>query len=256
MSKKIRRLFTEWPQGTVATLVWLSTLGISRKLANWHVGSGWLKQLGPRAFVRPGDHVDWRGGLYALQTQLHLTVHVGGRTALDMQGMGHFLSLGQSPSILLFSDRKERLPSWFTRNPWPEHILHCDYSLFAKPSDATLSPLDCGAFRVLGAAPERAIMEAIHLVRDNGSLDDVYALMRGLTTLRPALVQQLLETCQSVKVKRIFLWSADRLEHPWFKRLDLSRVDLGKGKRLVYRKGVFDPKYRITVPPPERLPDV
>ena len=36
-----------------------------------------------------------------------------------------------------------------------------------------------------------------------------------------------------------------------FNRLTVARVDLGKGKRSLYRGGRFDPKYRITVPKQE-----
>jgi len=75
---KLNQLFQRWPKGTVATQTWLNQLGISSKLANWHVGSGWLNRFGARAFKQPGDQVGWQGGLYALQTQLKMTVHIGG----------------------------------------------------------------------------------------------------------------------------------------------------------------------------------
>ena len=78
----------------------------------------------------------------------------------------------------------------------------------------------------------------------------------GLTTLRPSVVQELLETCTSAKVKRFFLWSAETHQHAWVSRLDASRIDMGKGKRQLYKGGVFDQKYQITVPRPDRLPDV
>ena len=80
--------------------------------------------------------------------------------------------------------------------------------------------------------------------------------MQGLTALRPAVVQSLLEHCRSIKVKRLFLWSAESHQHTWFGRLDLAGVDMGKGKRQVFEGGVYDSKYQITVPRTERLPDV
>ena len=36
--------------------------------------------------------------------------------------------------------------------------------------------------------------------------------------------------------------------HSWVKKLDLSKVDFGKGKRMLVRGGRFDSKYNITVP--------
>ena len=60
-----------------------------------------------------------------------------------------------------------------------------------------------------------------------------------------------------MRVKRFFLWSAETAGHTWFGRLDPSEVDLGSGKRQLYKGGDYDAKYRITVPPGEEtLPSV
>jgi hypothetical protein len=72
--------------------------------------------------------------------------------------------------------------------------------------------------------------------------------MGNLVTLRPDTVQGLLEACHSVKVKRLFLYMAESQEHSWLARVNLSKVDLGKGKRVIIPHGRYDQKYRITVP--------
>jgi hypothetical protein len=51
-----------------------------------------------------------------------------------------------------------------------------------------------------------------------------------------------------MKVKRLFLYMAEKASHNWFKHLDLKTVDLGRGKRSVVKSGVFIDKYGITVP--------
>ena len=73
-------------------------------------------------------------------------------------------------------------------------------------------------------------------------------LMEGLAGLSPKRTSRLLRECRSVKVKRLFLWFAERHGHPWFERLDRDGIDLGTGKRMLVRGGKLDPKYRITVP--------
>ena len=72
--------------------------------------------------------------------------------------------------------------------------------------------------------------------------------MEALTNLRPRLVQSLLEQCASVKVKRLFMYLAEACGHTWVKKLDLSKVSFGKGKRMIVKGGRWDPKYSITVP--------
>ena len=73
-------------------------------------------------------------------------------------------------------------------------------------------------------------------------------LMEGLTTLRPALVQVLLEKCNSLKVKRLFLYMSEKNNHDWLKNLNIKKIDFGSGKRVIVKNGVFNNKYNITVP--------
>ena len=77
--------------------------------------------------------------------------------------------------------------------------------------------------------------------------------MQAAATLSPRKVQAILEACRSIKVRRLFLWLAERHGHAWLKRLDLSAIDLGRGKRQLVRDGRLDPKYLITVPDLENL---
>jgi hypothetical protein len=62
------------------------------------------------------------------------------------------------------------------------------------------------------------------------------------------MLQELLVQCRSVKVKRLFMYLAEECNHAWVKKLDVSKVNFGKGKRMMVRGGRFDSKYNITVP--------
>jgi hypothetical protein len=255
-ARKINKLLLNWPTGTVTTRVRLNALGIYRQLATKYVQHGWIERLGTGAFIRSGDSVNWQGGLYALQAELDMTVHVGARTALELQGRSHFVPLGRHKKVVLVSDQPEQLPTWFRNHPWEASVEHRCLSLFEHLSEEAVTNLDCGGFQVVMSSPERAIMEQIRLAGTNDDIKQVYQLMEGLGTLRPKVLQELLESCRSTKVKRLFLWSAETVGHAWFGRLDLSRIDLGKGKRQIYTGGQLNQKYQITVPNPEVLPSV
>jgi hypothetical protein len=128
--------------------------------------------------------------------------------------------------------------------------------LFVGGGDAGFVDIDRGAFAVKAAAPERAIMEVMDSATTNHALDHALELHKGLTTLRPDVVQALLLACTSVKVKRLFLWASEVCDHAWLRRVDTSRVELGSGKRALYKGGKLNGKYGITVPADEELPDV
>lgn len=77
---------------------------------------------------------------------------------------------------------------------------------------------------------------------------ECYQLVEMLTTLRPKVLQELLEQCRSIRVKRLFLYLADKAGHLWFTRLDRSRIGHGKGKRVIGTGGVLVPDYELVLP--------
>lgn len=255
MSSKLNRLMTDLPSGSVAASAWLERQGISRQLVRKYLASGWLKAFGRGAFIRPGDTVEWLGGVYALQ-QLGLPVHVAADTALVLKGYGHFMPLGGKQRVHLFGEQRGALPAWFKRHEWSVSVRFSCPKLFDLAEPTGFSEFQSGAFTVKVSAPERAILEVLHLATTNDMISFSIELMAGLGSLRPQLLQVLLEGCRSVKVKRALLWMAEQAGHEWVNHLDASRLDLGSGDRLFYRSGTVDKKYRLSVPQQEEAPNV
>lgn len=246
--KKLNHLLSEWLPDTVAVQPWLEKRGIYRQLTNAYVQSGWLKKLGRGAFMRAGDKVTWMGGLHAIQKQLGLSIHIGAQTALNIKGFAHYLALGEDRVVTLFGAPNEKLPAWFVKVPWQMRLVYKSTNLFSDNQTLGLSESKDERFTVTLSTPERAMMELIYLIPKYAQYEDTQLAMESLTTLRPKLVQALLEDCNSVKVKRYFMWLAEHNQHNWLKRLDLAKVDFGKGKRTIFKGGVFNKKYQITVP--------
>ena len=248
---KVNRLLREWPRGTVAVQSWLTEQGVSRQLAEAYRKTGWLERFARGVYVRADDQVDWMGAVHALQHQLGLTVHPAAKTALQMQGLGHFLAVGTGAPITLFGSPREKLPGWFCQHDWSARVRYTASNLLPMSSEHGLTQRDLGAFSLTVSAPERAAFELLHLIPRRESYEEARLLFEGLTTLRPELVQQLLVACRSIKVKRLFLHLAEACGLPWVGRLDLGHVDLGRGKRVIVKGGRLDAKYQITVPQSE-----
>ena len=238
-----------WPKKTVATYDWLEGQGVYRQLADTYVKSGWLERVGRGAFKWAGEEkVDWTGALYALQTQLKLSVHAAGKTALQMQGYAHYLAVGAKPAAVLFGKAGEKLPAWFERYSWETKIRYTAAYLFHDKKTLGLTDFNASDYSIKIAAPERAMFEVCYDVPDKESFEEAGHLMEGLTTLRPNLVQSLLEDCNSVKTKRLFMYFAEEYGHAWLKKLNLSKVDFGKGNRSLCADGQYNKKYQLVVP--------
>jgi hypothetical protein len=248
---KINQLLKVWPSGTVAVLPWLEKQGVYQQLVHEYEKTSWVRRVGQGAYAKGGDKVEWTGGLHAIQKQMGLPIHVGGKTALQMQGYAHFLPMGKGTTVSLFGPPDIKLPTWFRQYRWGAKVRYTTTNLFRGEADHGLTKKDMGSYVVTVSTPERAIMEVLYGVPGEESYDEAKLLMEGLTTLRRQVVQALLEQCTSVKVKRLFMVVAESFRHAWVKKLDLSKVDFGKGKRMLVRGGRLDSKYNITVPDSE-----
>src|SRR5206468_5699822 len=92
---------------------------------------------------------------------------------------------------------------------------------------------------------ERAILELLDEVPERETFHQADMLFEGLPNLSPRKLQPLLPACRSVKVKRLFLWFAERHQPPWLNALDRSGIDLGRGKRMLVKGGKLDQKFNI-----------
>jgi len=244
---KINRLISQWPRGTPATASYLNKEGFSHDLLTKYKKSGWIQSFGRGAYILNGDKVEWPGAFYALQTQLGLNVHPGGKTALELKGYSHYFPSGKR-KIFLYGTQGLVLPTWFKGLRLGVDIVMTRTNLFPEDSHEGLSEFKERYFSIRISSPERAAMEMLHLVPGKVGFDEAFLIMENLATLRSEMVQRLLVKCRSIKVKRLFMFMAEKHGHSWVSELDVSRLDLGKGKRMIIPKGSFDRKYRITVP--------
>ncbi len=244
--EKLKRLMDEWRPHTVITSVRLKELGITAQDAHKYGLRQWLESLGHGAFKRPVETVTWQGALCAIQTQLKLDVHVAARTALEMTGKAHYLRFADQ-TVFLFSPPKVALPAWFKTYDWSVDIRHTQTKFL--PPDLGLTDLEAvEGFKLRASSPERAILETLHLTPQAVDLVEAAQLTEGLVTLRPKLMQELLEACNSVKVKRLFLYLAERADLPVMRHLNPDVIDLGKGDRSLVPKGKYVAKYGLLLP--------
>ncbi|MCK0157264.1 type IV toxin-antitoxin system AbiEi family antitoxin [Cellulophaga sp. F20128] len=243
--QKINQLLSAQPSGAVYLSSWLTENGFSTQLLNRYKKSNWLYSLGTGAWMRVGENPTYEGAIYALQQQAESSVHIGGKTALSLLGKAHYLELS-TQQIILFGGHKEKLPAWFTAYNWKVKINYFSSSFL--PAKSGLQTLEQRNFSLQISNPIRALLECLYLAPKKQKLVECYEIMEGLNNLRPKHVQDLLEQCTSIKVKRLFLYMAEKVNHDWFTYIDVAKIDIGKGKRSLVKDGVYIAAYGITVP--------
>lgn len=277
----LNRLHRLLPEGMLADAAWFTAEGYPSSLRSRYVASGWLQSVTRGVFRRPlyRPGVDesvaplrWQHVVISLQSVLKRAIAVGGRTALELDGFAHYASSAGPREVHLYGD--EAAPSWLAKLPVETvFVFHNATRLFhgeAIPdavvglesvvADGDTSNLTSirgsltwryfgdGEWPMVVSTPERAILELLDELPHKESFHQADMLMESLVSLSPRRMTRLLQECRSIKVKRLFLWFAERHRHAWLKRLDRSGIDLGSGKRMLVQGGKLDPKYLITVP--------
>jgi hypothetical protein len=243
---KINKMMQEYPKGLVLLSSWLVSNGYPYELQQQYRNSGWLKSIGKGAMLKSNDSLLLAGALSALQYQANIKIHYGGRSALELQGSTHYLRLA-SNEVTLFAPGQTKLPFWFTNNKWDVTYKMFRVSLF-KNETVGLTDYQEMMIDMKISTPARAMMECLSLCPKEFSLYEAFELIEGLSTLRPNHVQELLEECKSIKVKRLFLYFAERAGHSWFKYIDLTKIDIGSGNRSLAVNGTLVPKYKLVLP--------
>lgn len=276
--EKLNWLQLHLPEGLPVDSSWLERQGYSRSLRSKYAAHGWLEQVAHGVYRRPpatlptpeaDQNLRWEQVVISLQTLLDRSLTVGGRTALELQGFAHYLSASSPREVHLYGIQAK--PGWVARLKLETRLVFHNagklFRNFAAPTNwpvggAPLSDreriLAQGSFiqqrwgqwdwPLILSSPERAILEMLDEVPQRETFHQVDVLMEGLVNLRPQRLSALLKDCRSVKVKRLFLWFAERHHHAWLSKLDREGIDLGRGKRVLEPGGRLDTKFDITVP--------
>lgn len=270
---RLNRLEQDLPEGLLVDGAWLEKRGYASNLRTYYANSGWLSQPARGVYGRIRGPLKWQQVVISLQTILEYSpLIVGGRTALELQGLTHYLSQ-DIREVHLYGAKAP--PTWVHKLPLDQRfVYHNDRRLFRNSpvhygigslawdvksnrgrdltrlqgGDVTSMAWGQWDWPLTLSTPERAVLELLDELPARESFHHVDKVMEGLSTLSPRRMQKLLADCASVKVKRLFFFFADRYGHAWLKRLDRSAIDLGSGKRMLAKGGRYDPVYQITVP--------
>lgn len=241
---KLNCLLQQRNQGGVFLSTWLNVNGYSNQLQKKYRDSGWLTALSKGVMYRTGDTLRSFPVLESYNSQLEKSYHIAAHSALELAGFNHYVPMGK-PILMIRHQKQEPVPAWMKN-------LDLDYSLKFFSTE-TFSKHQHALFNtdyphIQASVPEQAFLECLLLATEHYSYMDLYYIMEQLTTLRPIVVQELLENTSNLKVKRMFLYMAEKAEHYWFESLDLEKIKLGTGKHQLVENGVYIPKYKITVP--------
>lgn len=243
---KLKQLYDLLPEGVVAPATWFTKHHYSRQLLYKYAQNGWLTKIGQGLFIRDINGIKWQGVVLGLQKLANLPFHIGGITALNLQGFAHYLPLGGEQQIFLYGTSNP--PQWIKNLTKAEQLYFLKKPSFGSSYLKTL-PTATRDWSLSISTPERALLEMLYLVEKEGiTFEFVAEIFQGLTTLRPNVLNELLLECNNIRIRRLFLFLATYFNHAWFKYIKVDEIYIGKGRMQIVKNGVFEKNYLITVP--------
>ncbi len=202
MATKIHQILETAPNESVLFGSWLSSQGLDARGQYAYMKSGWLDRISKGVYKIHGTEPSLYAAVSSYNTQLSKSCVVGAYTALELRGYSHYLSMGK-PLAYLFTDKSNKLPSWLLKEEWDMAIKYMTTS-FLGDELLAVETMSINQQNLLVSSLERAILECLNLPDASSSLLDIYYIMESMTTLRPKLVQILLEACTSQKSEAPF----------------------------------------------------
>lgn len=236
------KLLLSTPTDIVLTSHYLRTLGISKQQITSCVKRGLLTAFARGVYKKLDNKISEENALAAIH-QDGIKVHVGGYKALaSYHGVVQYLRV--NTEYTLFSQEKINLPRWFTS--YFKNFLYCP-DHFLKTNAGIYEKEIKDEYKILISSKERAFLELLYSVPYR-SVQECYELFEFLYGLRAEVVQELLENCTSIKVKRLFAYFCSIQEHPWNNQIDWLRIDLGsKNTCIIEKNGTLIKQFNIMI---------
>ncbi len=214
------------PQGKPLSPKHLKEFGISRQLSHHYVQSGWFQKLGGGYYMRKDDELTATGAIASLQDN-GIKIHIGGKSALELKGFFHYLSMGEE-RLTLYGHKTRTLPKWLLHN---FKVGLTNSTIFDEPDELEqkycISHLDHNRNNPLVSEPERALLELLDLIPNKQTIEEARQIIEGLQSLRSKKMQLLLGHCKKVKIKRLFWRIAQELHLPVINKIDPKQIDFG-----------------------------
>lgn len=244
IGNKINKLLAEGTHNGLYFSSWLAAHGYSPQLMLQYQKTGWFTMLNRGIYYRSGEQPTAYAAVASSVRQTDVNLRFAAHSALELQGIMHFVPMGK-PRAMVTTSKRHKL-NWLQSD-----IFDRTFTYFQTPqlAQADTEFVPYGELQLPVSPQELAVLECLFLAPKHYSYLDVYMLLEQMSGLRPNVVQSLLENTTSQRVKRLFLYMAEKSQYDWFQSIDVSKIDLGGSVlQLTEQNGSFISKYNMVVP--------
>jgi len=241
---KINQLLASTDSSGLLFSDWLKKKGYSDQLQKKYRDSGWLTSLSKGVMFRTGSSLSAFSAVASCNAQTNAEYRIAAHSALEYAGFNHYVPMGKPVLVIAMTSTSKR-PLWMEDDIFDMTFRTFHTEAFAD-EEVVKTNTKSGILNI--SSPEMAFLECLFLAPKYYDYMDLYYIMEQLTTLRPDVVQRLLEATNNYRVKRMFLYMAEKAGHYWFEELCHEKIKLGDFKVQLVPDGIYNAKYKMTIP--------
>ena len=245
-SNLIENLLNEYATSEIIFTRKLDKEKYSTQMINYWRTHGRLKSVTHGIVCRPDKTIlSTEKCIADFDAQMGHGIRISAGSALSLYGY-KTPELPENAIVVNLGEKFNNVPQWSSISELSRPIYMYRTNLFPDPETKNI---DFDGTQIPVSSPEEAIMECILLASTKCyTYDDVYKVFEQMNDLRADVLQRLLETMSNKKVKRIFLFMSENLNKPWFEKLNIDKIALGKGIYIAGQNGRLIKKYNLIVP--------
>ncbi len=253
MAQKIIKLTKLMKPGIVYTGKFLKQRGYSPQLLYKYKKAGLIDSSSKGVYILSGSKPTMLSIVYTLQKVMELKLHIQSISALRLKGFVEQIYHNmENNSIELSSLIRYSKPEWLKRMEiqYKFTIIIKQSGLF-NDSNYSIKESKIGEFNLIISEIERALFEMLNDISTINDFLNARKIFEIIPGFRTVITQQLMESCQSIKAKRLFLFFSEEYKKDYFNKLKMNRIPLGSGVRNIAknsRKTKYIKKYNILIP--------
>lgn len=249
MTKKLKKFQNYLAKKNLLLIPYLKSKGYSYQLLQKYYQNNWTKKISKGVYYSETEDISLFDVIHALVEQAGFKIHIAGISALKVFGYYEQIDF-RSKYVLVYSQKRIFKPKWLKIIELKKNFkIELVYRTFLK-TDEFIKEVYVEKKPVPVSIPERAVLEAINEIRNYEDYIEFLKVFETIINLNPQHLDELLISCKSVKVKRLFLFLSENYKKPYFEKLNLNKYNLGNGVREVFKSkdNKYISKYKLMVP--------
>lgn len=252
MENKLIKLTQILKPGVIYTSRYLKEKGYSPQLLKKYIDLNLIVSDSKGIYRLVGAKTEAYHVVYTIQSILMKNAHVASWSSLRLKGYSEQLYSNAPGTVRMNTAEIFKRPLWLSRIEERNNFnIKIKQSNILADSELFLGYVNISGMQIRVSETERAVFELLEDISSYEEYKEVISIFEYITGFRREVATRLLEMCNSIKVKRLFMFLSEKYIDMKWSDENIRAFNLGSGVRTIVQdspKNIYISKYKLLVP--------